>query len=403
MEQVWLVAALWLGLALLAAFISTWLRISTSLCEIVIGAVAAVALRSFFASDVLQPSAPWVAFLAGAGAMLLTFLAGTELDPELLRSKWKEAAFVGLVGFLAAFLGIAAVARWLLGWTAAESLIAGIVLSTGSVSLVYTIMRERGISQTSLAKGILAASYLNNLLTAIALGLMYAPSSRRTLVFAGVSVLIFLLLPFLTARFLGRLRGRVSEPDVRYLLFLLFGMGGLSLWAGGEVILPAYVMGMVLAGLVGKNDALIRHLRILTFGLLTPFYFLRAGALTSIPAISANPLLVLILLPAKVGAKTAALVPGLRFFSHGSRDAVYYSLMMSSGLGLGTIAATFALNHGILDQAKYSHLVAAVIASAVLPTALANVCFTPKQFLEKVKSSRKYYVLRPKRVATWRT
>ena len=39
----------------------------------------------------------WVKFLSGIGAILLTFLAGAELDPVVFRATWKEAGAVGLI------------------------------------------------------------------------------------------------------------------------------------------------------------------------------------------------------------------------------------------------------------------------------------------------------------------
>ena len=63
-------------------------------------------------------------------------------------------------------------------------------------------------------------------------------------------------------------------------------------WPPGRTarpVLPAYLIGMVLAGTVGKDHALVRRLRTLTFGLLTPFYFIRAGSFVSVPALVAAP------------------------------------------------------------------------------------------------------------------
>jgi hypothetical protein len=55
--------------------------------------------------------------------------------------------------------------------------------------------------------------------------------------------------------------------------------------------------------------------------------------------------------------------------------------MMSTGLTFGTISALFGLNHGIIDRNQYSHLVATVIASAVVPTVIANARFMPRHLL----------------------
>jgi hypothetical protein len=55
--------------------------------------------------------------------------------------------------------------------------------------------------------------------------------------------------------------------------------------------------------------------------------------------------------------------------------------MMSTGLTFGTISALFGLNHHIITQSQYSFLVAAVIGSAVIPTAIANAFFMPRHLL----------------------
>jgi Kef-type K+ transport system membrane component KefB len=208
----------------------------------------------------------------------------------------------------------------------------------------------------------------------------------RTLIFVGSSVVVFAALPFVTPWFFERYGGRVSELETKYILFLLFGMGGLAAWAGSEAVLPAYIIGMVLAGTVGKDHILVRRLRTLTFGLLTPFYFIRAGSLVSVPALIAMPLAFLALLAAKMVGKMVPLVPTVRAFNHTGHQGLYYSLMMSTGLTFGTISALFGLNHQIISEAQYSYLVATVIASAVVPTAIANAWFMPRHLLPKTET-----------------
>jgi glutathione-regulated potassium-efflux system ancillary protein KefC len=77
------------------------------------------------------------------------------------------------------------------------------------------------------------------------------------------------------------------------------------------------------------------------------------------------------------------LIPAVRAFNYVRHEGLYYSLMMSTGLTFGTIAALFGINHGIINQTQYSHLVATVIGSAVVPTAIANAHFLPKHLLPK--------------------
>jgi Kef-type K+ transport system membrane component KefB len=310
-------------------------------------------------------------------------MAGAELDPAIFRTKWKEAVVVGLVGFFGPFLGATAIAHYVLHWSVRSSWLAGVALSTTSVAVVYAVMLELGFNETDFGKAILAACFVNDLGTVIALGLIFSPFTTRTLIFVVVSVSVFIALPFVTPRFFRRYGGRPSELEAKYLLFVLFAAGGLAVWAGGEAVLPAYVIGMVLAGTVGKDHTLIRRLRTLTFGLLTPFYFIRAGSFVSVPALIAAPMVFVALFAAKMLSKVVGLLPAVRAFQYQREEGLYYTLMMSTGLTFGTISSLFGLNHGIITQAQYSFLVATVIGSAVVPTMIANAFFMPRHLLPR--------------------
>jgi glutathione-regulated potassium-efflux system ancillary protein KefC len=213
------------------------------------------------------------------------------------------------------------------------------------------------------------------------LGLIFAPFTFKTLIFLGVGAVAFVVLPWLTPRFFRRYGNRPSELEAKFLMLCLFGLGALATWADSEAVLPAYLIGMVLAGTVGKNHALIRRLRTLTFGLLTPFYFIRAGSLVSLPALVAAPAAFVILLAGKMVTKIAGVYPVTRAMGSPRQEATYTTLLMSTGLTFGTISALFGLSHQIITQAQYSALVAAVIGSAVIPTLIANAFFLPRHLL----------------------
>jgi len=198
---------------------------------------------------------------------------------------------------------------------------------------------------------------------------------------AGAGAIAFFVLPWIVPRFFKRYGGRPSELEAKFLMFTLFGMGALATWADSEAVLPAYLLGMVLAGTVGKDHALIRRLRTLTFGLLTPFYFIRAGSLVSLPALVAAPAAFFVLLIGKMVTKVLGVYPVTRAYGSPKQEGVYTTLLMSTGLTFGTISALFGLGHRIVDQAQYSALVAAVVASAVVPTLIANAFFLPRHLL----------------------
>jgi glutathione-regulated potassium-efflux system ancillary protein KefC len=388
MTGVWALATLWLGLALIASLLSIWLRISTALTEIVVGTLAQLILGAAIGGSVLGADESWIKFLAGIGAIVLTFLAGAELDPVVFRKNWKEATAVGLAGFFFPFLGCAAGAYFVLGWEIMPSWLAGVALSTTSVAVVYAVMIESGLNKTEYGKTVLAACFINDLGTVLALGFIFAPFTLKTLIFAVVAIAVFAVLPWLTPRFFRLYGNRPSELETKFLLLCLLAMGALAGWADSEAVLPAYIIGMVLAGTVGKDHVLIRRLRTLTFGLLTPFYFIRAGSFVSIPALMAAPFAFIFMLLAKMVSKFVGVYPVTRFYKTPNPEAMYTTLLMSTGLTFGTISSLFGLSHGIISQAQYSILVAGVIASAVIPTLIANAFYLPRHLLPEEESKQ---------------
>lgn len=383
MESIFLTATLWLALAVVSAFIASALRLSIALVEICVGVVAAAVAGWFGLGDVLSANSEWVRFLAASGAVVLTFLAGAELDPDIVRKKLTEVSVVGMVGFVAPFLGCAAVAYYVLGWDADASWLSGVALSTTSMAVVYAVMLETGFNKTEFGKGILASCFINDLGTVIALGLLFAPFTYKTIVFIVGSVAALVLLPITTTWLTRRYAHRTAAIRTKWVMLILFGLGALALWSGSEAVLPAYLVGMVLAGSAARDAHWIRRLRTLTVGFLTPFYFLRAGTLVSLPALLAGPLVFLVLLMGKVVSKIFGLYPFVSLFRQERNERWYYTLLMSTGLTFGTISSLFGLSHGLVTQEQYSFLVAAVIASAVVPTLIAGLFFVPTHLLPK--------------------
>lgn len=384
MEKIFAAATIWLGLAVLSTVIAYHLRISIALVEICVGIAATAVANHFFSTDALGSNLEWIRFLASSGAVLLTFLAGAELDPKVIHSKRKEVAVVGFVGFLAPFLGCAAVARFVLNWSSQASWLAGVSLSTTSMAVVYAVMLETGFNETEFGKGILGACFINDLGTVVALGLLFAQFTYKTGVFVLVSVIVLASFPFVTS-FLTRTYGnRTAAIRAKWIVLLLFGLGTLALWSGSEAVLPAYIAGMLLAEFAAREQQWVRRMRTLTVGFLTPFYFLRAGSLVSLPALITVPIVFPVLFVSKVISKILGLYPVIGRFRKERLERWYYTLMMSTGLTFGTISALYGFSHGIVTQEQYSFLVATVIASAVIPTMIANFAFLPSYLLPTI-------------------
>jgi Kef-type K+ transport system membrane component KefB len=369
MGQVWLQSALWIGLALLASLVSIRVAISVALIEIIVGALAGNAIG--------LPLAEWVNFLAGFGAILLTFLAGTEIDPNVVRKHWGPSLSIGVVGFFAPYLGVLAYAHYAIHWPWDQAQIAGISLSTTSVAVVYAVMVETGFNRSEMGKIILAACFVNDLGTVLALGVVFAHYDLWLAFFGAVTAAVLWLLPRFAPWFFAQVGHRVSEPETKFVALILLALGGLSSVAGSEAVLPAYLVGMALAPAFLADPELPHRMRIIAFTILTPFYFLKAGSLVDFRDLVAAAGLIAIFLVIKMATKFIGILPLTRVFRFDPREGMYTTLLMSTGLTFGTISALFGLTNHIIDRSQYTVLVTAVIGSAIVPTLIAQRWFLP--------------------------
>jgi Kef-type K+ transport system membrane component KefB len=373
--NVYMVAAVWIALALGASLISIRLGIAVALAEILVGAIAG---NIPGLSGLVQQTA-FTTFLASLGSVMLTFLAGAEIDPVSLRRHWKASLSIGFVSFMLPFLGAVAVCFYGLHWNIHAAEIGGVALSTTSVAVVYAVMVETGLNREDLGKLILAACFVTDLGTVLALGALFAGFNAFLVVFVvATAVALVAITPSL--RWIMRTFGhRVSEPEIKFLLLVLMVLGGLATAAGSEAVLPAYLVGLACAGVFLGDRVLMDRMRSTAFALLTPFFFLRAGLLISIPALVGGAGVIALLFGTKMAAKLLGVWPVAAAFGVGRRDRNYITLLMATGLTFGSISALYGLNHGLITVVQYSELLTVVILSAVAPTLIAQRLFQPQQ------------------------
>jgi Kef-type K+ transport system membrane component KefB len=370
-QNVWLIAALWMGLALSASLISIWVGVSVALIEILVGVIAGNFLG-------IHATTEWINFLALLGSGVLTFLAGTEIDPRSLKANLRVSGLIGVLSFGVPFVVVWLFAQFVLRWPIQQAQIAGVALSTTSVAVVYAVMIEGGYSDTAMGKTILAACFITDLGTVLALGVLFANFNIWLLVFVGATLIVLWFMPKWTQSIITRLGAtRVSEPEVKFIFLILFLLGGLATMAKSEAVLPAYLVGLVVAGVFLRDKTLVDRMRSIAFAVFTPFYFIKAGLYVSLPALWTGLGIIGALLLLKMMTKLVGVFPLARMHYMGKREASYTTLLMATGLTFGTISALFGLQNHIIDQRQYTILVSVVILSAFVPTLIAQKFFQP--------------------------
>jgi Kef-type K+ transport system membrane component KefB len=360
-------AAILAAIVLLASVLSVELGVTVALLELTLG-VAAGNIFNLGTAD-------WLTFIASFASIVLTFLAGMEVDPDYMRRRLTASVGIGVVSFAGPFVIAAATAYLLLGWTGRASLITGTALSTTSLAVVYAVLVERGLTSSSIGKLLMSATFVTDLCTALALSAIFIKPNVWFPVFLVVSLGFILLLPLVAPWFFGRYGDRVIEPEIKLVFACLLVLMVLADASNGHAVLPAFVLGLVMSKHYAEHREEQKRLRVVAFAFLTPFFFIRGGLNVSLGAVFSNLGLLAALLAAKMIPKIAFIYP----LAHRAdrEHGTFATLLMSTGLTFGTISSLYGLNAGIIDKTQFSLLVTLVVLSAVVPTAIAERWFLP--------------------------
>jgi Kef-type K+ transport system membrane component KefB len=360
-------AALLAVTILLASMVSIEFGLSVALIELAAG----VAVGNLFTVTVPD----WLSFVGTFAGVMLTFLAGAEVDVPQFRREWQASISIGAISFAAPFVVALGACYWLAGWNRDQAEIGGLALSTTSLAVVYAVLVETGLNRSVIGKRIMAATFVTDILTVIGLSVLFITPNIWVIPFAAASVGFIWGLPKISPWFFGRYGDRVIEPEIKLVFAALFILMYLGTKADSQAVLPAFVLGLAMSAHYAEHRKEQERLRVVAFAFLTPFFFIKGGLNVSLGAVATNLGLLAVLLAAKMVPKLAFIYP----LAHRAdrRHGTFITLLMSTGLTFGTISSLYGLNAGIIDKTQFSLLVTVVVLSAVVPTAIAERWFLP--------------------------
>lgn len=362
-----LIATIVSGTVLLASMISIRFGIASAILEIIGGVII---------GNIFHISAPtWLTFIASFGSIILTFLAGTEVDRRVMKEKFWPSIFIGSLSFFVPFVAILFFTHYGLDWSWNAAKIGGLALSTTSLAVVYAILVETGLAKTELGKALMAATFVTDFLTACALSILFAQFNMYTIVFAAVSIIVLVFGPRFIGLFARRLGGRVIEPEIKLVFFIFFLLMFLGQIGKTEAIMPVFLLGLLLARFFEDHRRFNNKLRTISYAVFTPFFFINGGLNVNISGLVNVWPVILILLVIKLATKIIGVYPVTRFAIPSGR--VFFTLLMSTGLTFGTIASTFGLANHYITSTQFGILITIVILSAVVPTFIAQRFFSP--------------------------
>ena len=358
-------------LVFLASIISLRVGLSVAIIEIALGAVA---------GNLGLKTEEWMLYIAQFGGIILTYLAGTEIDTQLFKDKFKESFLIGFFSFLVPFIAAFLFTYFISGWSLKAAMIAGAALSTTSLAVVYSVLVETGLNKSQIGKLLMAATFVTDMGTAAALSIMFIEPTVFTLVFyVGSIVLIYFVYKFSPYMLNHPVYfNKVIEPEIKFIFLILLTFIYFAKLGGGQAILPAFILGLVMSKHFEekkKTRVILNRMRTVAYAFITPIFFIVGGMKISAPMIIASIGLFAVLFFVKIIAKFIGVYYlAKKYIPEGS---MYTTLLMSTGLTFGTISSVFGLQAGYINQTQYSILVGVVIASAIIPTFIAQKWFMP--------------------------
>ena len=352
---------------LVASMISVEIGLSVALIELAAG---------FVVGNAFNLAVPdWLTFIGSFAGIVLTFLAGAEVDVPQFRREWKASISIGLVSFFAPFVVVGLLCYYALGWNHRQAEIGGLALSTTSLAVVYAVLVETGLNRDLVGKRLMSATFVTDIATVFGLTVLFIKPTIWIIPFVVVSVALIVGLPRISPWFFSRFGNRVIEPEIKLIFAMLFVLMWLGTRANSQAALPAFILGLVMSGHYVRHRQEQERMRVVAFAFLTPFFFLKGGMNVSASALWANLGVLAVLFIGKMVPKFGAVYPLARKYT--APHAIFTTLLMSTGLTFGTITSLYGLNAGIIDRTQFSLLIAVVVLSAIVPTAIAQRFFRP--------------------------
>jgi Kef-type K+ transport system membrane component KefB len=260
------------------------------------------------------------------------------------------------------------------------SLLAGVALSETAVAVVYFVLVENNLLTTDAGKRIMAATFITNLATALALSVLFFKPTLYTLLFYIISILVIVLATQFSHLIFDneRFKNKVIEPEIKYIFMLLLIFMVFAQLGGTQAILPAFILGLLMSRRLVENTESIevkKRMKTVAFAFLTPIFFIIGGMKLSLYFIIANlPLFIVLLLTRQLSKMAGIYIFARRYVE---ADRTYTTLLLSTGLTFGLIACLFGLSAGYLNQMQYSILTGVLIVSTIIPTFIAQKWYSP--------------------------
>ena len=316
-------------------------------------------------------------FMGDIGLAFLMFLAGMEIDfsrlfpVRLSKSQERQDGMPNILllsllvylatlalaipgGFLVRGLGLKA-DPWLLAF----------ILSATSLGVLLPILKERKLTTSPFGQVVFVVATLADFVTVILFTIYIITFDRGfNLEILSIGLLFFAFLIFfrfgplfvrqpVVRRFFDELSKATVQIKVRGALAILLAFVVLAEFVNAELILGAFLAGMIISLLKSPDDeGLVHRLEAFGFGFFIPVFFILVGATLELQALYETPeslLLLPVLLLLSIAVKVIPILALKRYFSW--RELLGGGILLDTHLSLEIAVAVIGIRVGLMDAA----------------------------------------------------
>ncbi|MEA1908016.1 MAG: cation:proton antiporter [Euryarchaeota archaeon] len=351
-----------IGLIIFAGLVAIELKITSAIFEIIAGCIA-VNFFNFSSAEVIN-------VLADFGILALMFFAGLEIDFDVLKKNAKSSMVIGSASFLSPFLAVYFITLYFLDFSYEQALLTGIALSTTSIAIVYPTLLKSKERLDDTGKKILSAAMVVDLLSMIAISLLFSDLTILTIGFILAFTVFSYFVPSLGKKIFSHYKGNAVEFEFKIILFLILGIGIAGEAIGIETVLLAFILGVITSGVIVGHIKLWDKLRGITFGFLAPIFFFKVGTAVNLAALYENTILILLFVIICFTSKyIGTYISTKRYLPE---QAAYIATIFNSRLSLGIVAATVGYELNIFHEGVYASIIGVVILSSLIASVLTK-------------------------------
>jgi len=357
---------------------------------IAVGFIAVAVSRAFDITFLTFNEGSAVYFLSEIGLIFLLFLAGLEIDFNMISERGARPMLMGVIAFMATFtiaLGIVYVSG------IEVPIFMALIIATTSLGVVLPVLREMGIGRTQYGQDLIMGAIIADFGTMMMIPLVVAAQKGSSLVLPLVVMplvaIVFLLLYYLGGYLLWTwpkamskffARDDPNETGVRASFLLIMVFVVLAALLETEVILGAFLAGAAISFLFRDSGTLESKLFGFGFGFLIPLFFVRVGVEFANTMTEPGGLAALWIVPVLMAVTLVAkIIPQLHLVpSYGLRRSLAQGVILSGGLSLAIVAAEIGRAEGILEPAISVAVIFFAIVMAILSPILFRLIATEK-------------------------